>query len=296
MPAPPHRPAAGLGRWITVAAGRPLSPAVAMPQRIAFVPPLAASLSVNKRFVSTMSDRADARGTCNSGKFDFFGAYRAFRRERSANRSRQYTTLSMYMDMLPPGFRELLLWSPLLALLHFMCRQARVYYLDEEEPWYYVALPRRWRCRVDGEGSSATAHVSSLLKRAPPSSMPTTSVVVEAHNPSATHSLPNTGRGANSQGGGSTTTIVTTTCAFRAASVQDDAAAVAGAPLAGSPPVASFHEVRARRVHADQGAPPVTTASTPPLEETYRYGVWGAPLVVIRNPATQRVIGYTTAG
>ncbi|CBZ24123.1 conserved hypothetical protein [Leishmania mexicana MHOM/GT/2001/U1103] len=267
-----------------------------MPQRTAFSTLPAASLSVSKRFASTTSDRADARGTWNSGKFNFFGAYRVFRRERSANRSRQYTTLSMYLDMLPPGFRELLLWSPLFALLHFTCRQARVYYLDEEEPWYYVALPRRWRCRPDGEGSGVMAHVSSLLKRAPPSSTPTTTVVVEAHHPSATPSLPNASRGADSQGSGSTTTIVTTTYAFRAAGVQDDAAAVAGAPLAGSPPVASFHEVRAHRVHADQGASPETMASTPPPEETYRYGVWGAPLVVIRNPATQRVIGYTTDG
>ncbi|GET86206.1 hypothetical protein, conserved [Leishmania tarentolae] len=296
MSAPPHRSTARLGRWVTVAAVRPLLPAVATAQRPAFLTPPQAALRVSKRFASTTRNRADARGTRDSAEPNFFGAYREFRRERSAKRNRQYTTLSMYLDTLPPGFRELLLWSPLLALLHFMCRQARSYYLDEEEPWYYVVRPRRWRCRADGEGSGSTTHVSSLLKRAPPSSTPTTSVVVEARNPTTTPSLPNSGRGLDGQGSESTVTMITTTYAFRAAGVQDDAAVAAAAPLAGSPPVASFHEVRTRCFHMDQGTPTETMASIPPLEETHRYGVWGAPLVVIRDPATQRVVGYTTAG
>ncbi|KPA74676.1 hypothetical protein ABB37_09003 [Leptomonas pyrrhocoris] len=126
-----------------------------------------------------------------------FEAYRDFRQARHKRNDRQYQTLSMYLDRLPPGLRELLLYSPLLALLYFVLVQARVYYLDEEELWYRLFVPARWRYHTttetvaasstarlaskDGtqEGDEAdglatqrvrsVAHVSSLLKRAPAS-------------------------------------------------------------------------------------------------------------------------------
>ncbi|KAG5511331.1 hypothetical protein GH5_07580 [Leishmania sp. Ghana 2012 LV757] len=275
----------GLRRWVAVAAARPLSPVGATAQRTASSPPFAAALSMTKRFAATTSANAGAGGARNGGGPSFFGAYRAFRQERNAGRGRQYMVLSMYLDRLPPGLRELLLWSPLLALLHFMCHQARAYYLEEEEPWYYVIIPRRWRYRGDGGGGGAAVHVSSLLQRAPSSSKPTTTVAADVDCSSATYAFPNVRRG-----GESTATSSTITYAFAASGVQD------AAPLVGSPPVVSFHEVRVRHAHTDQGAPPATTPPTPPLEEAYRNGVWGAPLVVIRDPGTQRVIGYTTAG
>ncbi|KAG5485803.1 hypothetical protein LSCM1_07216 [Leishmania martiniquensis] len=278
---PLNRFAAGSSRWAMAAAATPLPSDGATTQRAMSSTPLAAALSMNKRFAATASGRAA-----------FLGAYRAFRRGRSADCERRYMTLSMYLDRLPPGFRELLLWSPLLALLCFVCHQARAYYLEEEEPWYYVALPPRWRYRADGEGSGAAVRVPSLVQRAPPSFQATASVAAGADCPSAASSFRNA-----CQGSDSTASFSIVTYAFRAGDVQDAAATAAaalGAPLASSPLVAAFHEVRVRLPDTDEGAPPAATPSTSPLEERYRYGVWGAPLVVLRDPATQRVTGYTT--
>ncbi|KPI84118.1 hypothetical protein ABL78_6834 [Leptomonas seymouri] len=140
-------------------------------------------------------NRDQQKGRRGASASFFFEAYRSFRQARHTRQDRQYQTLSMYLTRLPPGIRELLLYSPFLALLYFVLVQARAYYLDEEESWYMIMVPSRWRYstvsvptaapvateeapEVNGAGSPATSsmkyttptvHVSSLLKRAPTS-------------------------------------------------------------------------------------------------------------------------------
>ncbi|KAG5510823.1 hypothetical protein JKF63_07895 [Porcisia hertigi] len=296
MTSPLSRSAAGISVWAAVPAVSLLARAAT--RRVALLRSFNATAGTSRRFTSRTTNTEDTahhhHHTTHSRGSNFFSAYGAFRRERNANRHRQYMTLSMYLDRLPPGFRELLLWSPLLALLYFTCLSARVYYLEEGEAWYHVLLPRWWRHRADGKDGGAMVRVSSLLQRAPPSSTPTISVTLEASgSPSAASSSTNASEGTGVESMGS---IATTTYAFRATGVQDIAVSGGGALLTGSPPVASYHEVRTRHAHESQGAPSPTTVSTPPPEEVHRYGVWGAPLLVIRDPVTQRVVGYTTAG
>ncbi|KAK7198601.1 hypothetical protein NESM_000823100 [Novymonas esmeraldas] len=210
---------------------------------------------------TTAGAQAEAKGFS-------FSTYRTYRQERSARRGQRYSTLSMYLDRLPPGLRELLLWSPLLALLFFTCRQARVYYLEPDEPWYYVALPRRWRGRA--------APSLSLLQRAPRSgdAWPVT-VGVDAAGAQAS---------------------ATATRSFSGEGVVDTTPTAA---LADSPPVPPFHTVRVRcTAPTTEAAAAAAAASATPLEaqavSRHRHGVWGAPLQVLRDPATQHVVGYTT--
>lgn len=281
-----------------------------------------------------------------------FQAYRAFRQDRHNRQSHQYQTLSMYLDRLPPGLRELLLYSPLLALLYFVLVQARVYYLDEDEPWYHILMPQRWRY------AAPTAHVSSLLQHAPMSEPclrsslePLSMNVLMNVNQAAkevdctndgfsadvevchtdTPSDGNIGNNDTSSGAATSSTSkrgffcktveevdasfkfeLATAYRYRADGVQDAAATPGGA----APPlVPPFHESVVRRTEAEHVV--MTASSTADakreqlegkkVEDTqkaekaaealalrYPYGVWAGPLQVLRDPTTNRVMGYST--
>lgn len=137
--------------------------------------PLPLAVHVSARYASTQGSNTAHQGEERNERqqqqheqtsTSYFGSYRNFRQTRQNRQNVHYQTLSMYLDRLPPGIRELLLYSPLLALLYFMLVQARVYYLDDEEPWYHIFLLTRWRYGATNTAGSPV-HVSSLLARAP---------------------------------------------------------------------------------------------------------------------------------
>lgn len=278
---------------------------------------------------------SDREQQTSSSSSSYFGAYRNFRQSRHRRQDVQYQTLSMYLDRLPPVVRELLLYSPLLALLYFLLVQARVYYLDEEEPWYHLLLPARWRHGASG----SVKHVSSLLQRAPLTdsdvsrSMTRIAFAVDM-GPGASATLTATG---NEKGHGTvelqkdgdgsftanlrdadvTATVTTATTYRYGAKDVHDAAAASNSSTAASPLVAPFHSVTVLRVEAEHvtGSAHHTTgsedrtqlkvvkktkdaevvAAAKAVAEAHPYGVWQGPLRVLRDPSTNRVMGYSTA-
>lgn len=60
--------------------------------------------------------------------------------EAERRRRRRMSTLGDFLEKLPWGPRQLLVCSPLLALLYFTNYKQRGYYLEDEDPWYYIIL------------------------------------------------------------------------------------------------------------------------------------------------------------
>jgi hypothetical protein len=265
----------------------------------------------------------------SSRAYSPFESYRAYRRERHAHQEQRYQTLSVYLERMPPGFRELLLYSPLLALLYFVLVQARVYYRDDDEPWYHVFLPSRWRY-----STTPGTHVSSLLKRAPTSepivstavtnvSLVATADAGTTSSEAACHAKDVHVRAAADDPTPTPTPVdeaaafvTTTTYRYRAKEVGDAAAAAQSGGVA-PPVVAPFHEVavrqtltehiptstsscffsakeKARLEQLEEGTVRPGSAAAEALARKYPYGVWGGPLQVLRDPTNNKVMGYST--
>lgn len=201
-------------------------------------------------------------------------------RWEDASRERRYQTLSTYLDQLPPVIRELLLWSPLLALLYFICCMEAPYYRRPNEPIYYLLYPQWLRQR-----RGVMQGPSSLL------SQPPADIHGAASSPADGALLQQTADAilrADGAGG---------TVFMRCAVVDVDGAS--------APFIPAYHSVVMRG--SDSSSDSTTASSSSPAAATstparggnaegitaIKNGVWEGPLRVVRDSKSGLIVGYT---
>lgn len=209
-------------------------------------------------------------------------AHERARREaqRKEYEKHKFHSLGEYMTYLPPGFRHLLVCSPLLGLLCFVLYQQPEYYLDEGE--------RRWRLLRPGRARDPLA----LLSRPPDEEK------VEKPTTSAKKNV-NTDEGSDRDD--------TKQQPQHVAHIKAHAKAPLEAQLAATDAEWWRHPFLRRRLRGDIAAVEAAAVQSPPLAPFHARhgdsetaaaveGAWGARrLAAVRDETSGLVVGYTLA-